>query len=174
MSTVTFPAYGSCVCYVATVERSQVINEVPCDWWQAVRARWAPKWWLERHPIHVRYFADHSERITLRKLDVPPKHQDPPKPRIDVLDCTNYDGGACGMKVYSCSGAFLCDESESDVRHGTRLHVEHPEALVCWDAVVSFTGSSSFPGKFMVAWKSDGAPRPMKKREGALFAGAGI
>jgi hypothetical protein len=23
----------------------------PVDWWQAVRQRWAPKWWLKRYPV---------------------------------------------------------------------------------------------------------------------------
>ena len=24
----------------------------PADWWQAVRERFAPRWWLKRHPVH--------------------------------------------------------------------------------------------------------------------------
>jgi len=26
----------------------------PEDWWQAVRLRWFPRWWLERHPVRMR------------------------------------------------------------------------------------------------------------------------
>lgn len=25
----------------------------PKDWWQAVRARWCPAWWLKKHPVDV-------------------------------------------------------------------------------------------------------------------------
>lgn len=26
----------------------------PADWWQAVRERWCPAWWLARHPVRYR------------------------------------------------------------------------------------------------------------------------
>lgn len=29
-------------------------TDVPYDWWEAVRERWAPKWWLRRHPVITR------------------------------------------------------------------------------------------------------------------------
>lgn len=32
-----------------TVEAGEV--KVPLDWWQAVRQRWAPTWWLRRWPV---------------------------------------------------------------------------------------------------------------------------
>ena len=25
----------------------------PADWWQAVRARWCPRWWLAKHPVRL-------------------------------------------------------------------------------------------------------------------------
>ena len=28
--------------------------QIPADWWQAVRERWAPAWWLRRHPVITR------------------------------------------------------------------------------------------------------------------------
>jgi hypothetical protein len=27
------------------------ILQFPADWWQAVRERWCPQWWLRRHPV---------------------------------------------------------------------------------------------------------------------------
>ena len=43
-------------------EREKIKVDVrwPADWWQAVRERWAPKWWLKRHP--VRYHEVHVDR----------------------------------------------------------------------------------------------------------------
>lgn len=33
----------------------ELANErYPEDWWQAVRARWLPRWWLRRHPVRYR------------------------------------------------------------------------------------------------------------------------
>lgn len=26
----------------------------PTDWWQAVRERWLPSWWLKKHPVEYR------------------------------------------------------------------------------------------------------------------------
>ena len=34
-----------------TDERTLRWVDVPRDWWQAARERWAPKWWLRRHPV---------------------------------------------------------------------------------------------------------------------------
>lgn len=31
--------------------KADAVLEVPADWWQAVCARWAPAWWLKRHPV---------------------------------------------------------------------------------------------------------------------------
>ena len=33
----------------------------PRDWWQAVRQRWCPRWWLARHPVllHRKFFQVH-------------------------------------------------------------------------------------------------------------------
>lgn len=28
--------------------------KVDADWWQSFRARWAPRWWLKRHPVKQR------------------------------------------------------------------------------------------------------------------------
>lgn len=28
--------------------------EIPADWWQAVRERWCPEWWLARYPVLTR------------------------------------------------------------------------------------------------------------------------
>lgn len=28
-----------------------VVVRRPADWWQAVRERWAPHWWIRRHPV---------------------------------------------------------------------------------------------------------------------------
>lgn len=32
-------------------EVERVTAQWPADWWQAVRERWAPAWWLKRHPV---------------------------------------------------------------------------------------------------------------------------
>jgi hypothetical protein len=32
--------------------------EWPHDWWQAVRQRWLPAWWLAKHPVKM-----HVERV---------------------------------------------------------------------------------------------------------------
>ncbi len=29
-------------------------EDVPADWWQAVRQRWLPRWWLAHWPVRVR------------------------------------------------------------------------------------------------------------------------
>ena len=31
-----------------------VTERVPADWWQAVRERWCPFWWLRRFPVRYR------------------------------------------------------------------------------------------------------------------------
>ncbi len=41
-------------------ERIEIHRKFPADWWQALRRRWFPLWWLYRHP--VRY-----ERIDVSK-----------------------------------------------------------------------------------------------------------
>jgi hypothetical protein len=35
-------------------ERVAVTVTVPRDWWEAVRERWIPKWWLKRWPVKYR------------------------------------------------------------------------------------------------------------------------
>ena len=37
--------------YIASDDRKHALCEWPRDWWQAVRARWCPRWWLARHPV---------------------------------------------------------------------------------------------------------------------------
>jgi len=32
-------------------ERIVIHKRWPADWWQAVRERWFPRWWLRRHPV---------------------------------------------------------------------------------------------------------------------------
>jgi hypothetical protein len=32
-------------------ERLVIDRQWPADWWQAVRARWFPRWWLRRWPV---------------------------------------------------------------------------------------------------------------------------
>lgn len=32
-------------------------ERVPVDWWQSMRQRWAPRWWLARHPVRERVIA---------------------------------------------------------------------------------------------------------------------
>lgn len=32
----------------------EVVDTVPADWWQALRARWFPAWWLARWPVQTR------------------------------------------------------------------------------------------------------------------------
>lgn len=32
-------------------ERIVINKRWPCDWWQALRERWFPKWWLRRRPV---------------------------------------------------------------------------------------------------------------------------
>lgn len=36
----------------AATERLCVDEKRPRDWWQAVRERWFPSWWLRRHPVN--------------------------------------------------------------------------------------------------------------------------
>lgn len=43
-------------------EHTDDVEEVPADWWQAVRERWAPRWWLERHPVVKREIVTHITR----------------------------------------------------------------------------------------------------------------
>jgi hypothetical protein len=41
--------------------RVDVDRKWPADWWQAVRERWAPKWWLKRHPVKHASVAIHEQ-----------------------------------------------------------------------------------------------------------------
>ena len=41
-------------------ERIQIDEQWPLDWWQAVRERWFPSWWLARWP--VKYRSVHVDR----------------------------------------------------------------------------------------------------------------
>lgn len=34
--------------------KADAVVEAPADWWQAVRARWCPAWWLKRYPVVMR------------------------------------------------------------------------------------------------------------------------
>jgi hypothetical protein len=40
-------------------ESVDVEREWAADWWQAVRARWAPAWWLRRHPVRMERVSIH-------------------------------------------------------------------------------------------------------------------
>lgn len=33
------------------IGRKKLEHWQPADWWQAVRERWAPAWWLRRRPV---------------------------------------------------------------------------------------------------------------------------
>ncbi len=41
---------------VAGISGKQEKTEVsyPADWWQALRQRWFPRWWLKRHPVQFK------------------------------------------------------------------------------------------------------------------------
>lgn len=50
-----------------TVQRESHVRlepvEVPRDWWQALRERWLPAWWLRRHPVRCREIVTHHHYI---------------------------------------------------------------------------------------------------------------
>ena len=37
-------------------------ESVPADWWQALRQRWLPTWWLRRWPVRTREIATQETR----------------------------------------------------------------------------------------------------------------
>lgn len=39
--------------YVSLLGILESVEEFPIDWWQAVRQRWAPRWWIRRHPVKI-------------------------------------------------------------------------------------------------------------------------
>ena len=49
---------------IAAVGSERIDDEVafPATWWQAVRERWCPQWWVRRYPIHMRQISIHYQR----------------------------------------------------------------------------------------------------------------
>lgn len=49
--------------YILGIESDRIVvsKRWPCNWWQAVRARWMPAWWLAGHPVQYEEI-DISER----------------------------------------------------------------------------------------------------------------
>ena len=43
-------------------ERIDIERAYPADWWQAVRERWLPPWWLQRYPVQLRRISIHESR----------------------------------------------------------------------------------------------------------------
>lgn len=39
--------------YVWGEELETKTFKYPVNWWQAVRARWLPQWWLKKHPVKL-------------------------------------------------------------------------------------------------------------------------
>ena len=42
-------------------EHIDIEESWPEDWWQAVRARWLPAWWLRRRPVRMRSVSVHRK-----------------------------------------------------------------------------------------------------------------
>ncbi len=43
------------------MERIDVEEYWPADWWQAVRERWLPEWWLDKYPVKYKSVCIHKE-----------------------------------------------------------------------------------------------------------------
>ena len=37
--------------YILGMPKERLQRRWPADWWQALRERWFPKWWLRRYPV---------------------------------------------------------------------------------------------------------------------------
>lgn len=59
--------------WVLEQEAERILCSYPADWWQAVRQRWAPKWWLKRHPVQMTTKMA-TVKATYPTLIHPPKH----------------------------------------------------------------------------------------------------
>jgi len=57
--------------------------DVPYDWWEHFRERWAPKWWLRRHPVITRRIVIEYYRVCPH-ADVP--WNDPHRKHINWLN----------------------------------------------------------------------------------------
>ncbi len=69
--------------YVLEQEAEKLVCAYPTDWWQAVRQRWAPAWWLKRHPVRMERKVA-SVKATYPGLIHPPGHD--PIYKIHVRD----------------------------------------------------------------------------------------
>ena len=58
--------------------RQESVVRVPADWWQAFKQRWAPPWWLRRHPIVEETICTHSTiwRAVCPHLPIPETGKD--------------------------------------------------------------------------------------------------
>lgn len=58
------------------VHRRRDHVEVPADWWQHLRQRWCPRWWLRRRPVRTRRVQ--TELVVQRVCPhhMPRQHQD--------------------------------------------------------------------------------------------------
>jgi hypothetical protein len=60
------------------VEKISIHEKYPADWWQAVRERWFPRWWLARHPVRYRH------------IDIEKKKYGPVCPHISVQESSRH------------------------------------------------------------------------------------
>ncbi len=44
-------------------ERIDIEEKWPADWWQAVKDRWAPAWFLKRYPVQYKTLSVHKETM---------------------------------------------------------------------------------------------------------------
>jgi hypothetical protein len=56
---------------IAATPPRRVVIAVPRDWWQAVRQRWCPAWWLRRYPVLETTHVVES-RMLLPEVPLPP------------------------------------------------------------------------------------------------------
>lgn len=60
-----------------THERIDVEKRWPADWWQAVRERWFPAWWLLRWPVRYESVSIHEDVTTYVCPHLDVKARDP-------------------------------------------------------------------------------------------------
>jgi hypothetical protein len=134
--------------------------QVPVDWWQHVKARWAPAWFTRRWPVEVQTIPA-AEQVTVARLLV--EEQGDPQPCAEKFDATSYEfmreNGPCArneIEIHGCVGEFRLGEGEC-LAAGSTIRVVAPHARLCWEARVQMTLGQ------VVYWRSEGAPERMER-----------
>ena len=70
-----------------TIERHEIAY--PLDWWQAVKKRWAPRWWLNRWPVQERTLTIELKALYPTLKYMVPKHE----PRLVLMQNGSSIGG---------------------------------------------------------------------------------